>query len=1024
MNDPEGAVRDPCVSYDGRKILFSYRKADSGYFNLYEINADGSGLRQVTDGPWDDIEPIYLPNDDIVFCSSRAKRWVNCWYTKVAHLYRCGPDGKNMFPLSANIEYDVTPWMMPDGRVLYTRWEYVDRSQRAFHHLWTFNPDGTDVQVFFGNMHGDTAMLDAKPIPGSRKIVSIFSPGHGEIEHSGVLTIVDPGAGPDERASARSVLQDKFLRDPWAFSEDCFLAARHQEILLVNGQGQTAALYSLPPQDPKAKGGMYMVNEPRPLAPRPREPSIPSRINLQESTGRLVLADITHGRNMSGVKPGEVRKLLVLEVLPKPINYSESMAPVTLGGSFSLNRILGTVPVEADGSAYMELPALRSLFFVALGENELSVKRMQSFLSVMPGETSSCAGCHERRSETPRIRPGLQALQRPPSRIEPISGVPEIFDFPRDIQPILDKHCVSCHGPDRYENKMLLDGGRGRVFTHAYFTLMSRRLSTHGQENCGRNWAYSDCCWLVSHGHNGVGNRAPRTIGTSASALLRFLGPDHHKVNMTAQEQQMVRLWIESSACYIGTYAAMRYHQYNAADLHFPLDFPDPFKRRCDGCHTGGRSLPPADLAFDLTHPEKSLMLLAPLARSAGGLNLCKGKVAPLGPVKQPVQPTLTKPEEPPTQELVNVFASKEDPDYQAMLVYFERRIKGHGIRFPMPEWQPDDGYIREMKRYGILPAYLDPAKTRVDPYLTDRAYWQSLWWPQANGANSAMFKVEAVLKDAKNSDGAAIDGLLALAADADPSVRCEATLALAPRLVADRLAGRKSKVLAALAGLSRDADAEVLAVAAPALSTFGAEALDIVAANVKNPSAAIRQGAIRTLGLLKDVKDPRVNQTLSAELGNREPDMMLAVLDAAKARGADAAELAAQVAPFVDSSNAIVSRKAIEALLSIGQLPPTRPKRLEAILVEMLGVSNQQMAMRAVAMVRALGDDEAMRIFAAVLKGNDALSGARACHGLTAIGKPAVPLLPLIREAQTKWKHRVFTDASTKAIATLEKAR
>jgi hypothetical protein len=287
-----------------------------------------------------------------------------------------------------------------------------------------------------------------------------------------------------------------------------------------------------------------------------------------------------------------------------------------------------------------------------------------------------------------------------------------------------------------------------------------------------------------------------------------------------------------------------------------------------------------------------------------------------------------------------------------------------------------------------------------------------------------AMFKVEGLLKDAKASDGAVIDGLLALAADADPSVRCEATLALAPRLVADRLAGRKSKVLAALAGLSRDADAEVLAVAAPALSTFGAEALDIVAANVKNPSAAIRQGAIRTLGLLKDVKDPRVNQTLSAELGNREPDMMLAVLDAAKARGADAAELAAQVAPFVDSSNAIVSRKAIEALLSIGQLPPTRPKRLEAILVEMLGVSDQQMAMRAVAMVRALGDDEAMRIFAAVLKGNDALSGARACHGLTAIGKPAVPLLPLIREAQTKWKHRVFTDASTKAIATLEKAR
>ncbi len=266
-----------------------------------------------------------------------------------------------------------------------------------------------------------------------------------------------------------------------------------------------------------------------------------------------------------------------------------------------------------------------------------------------------------------------------------------------------------------------------------------------------------------------------------------------------------------------------------------------------------------------------------------------------------------------------------------------------------------------------------------------------------------AMLKVEAVLKDAKESDVAAIDGRLALAADADPSIRCQATLAITPRLVADRLADRKSKVLAALASLSCDADAEVLAAAAPALGCFGAESLDIVAANIKNPSVAVRQGALRTLGLMKDVKVPRVNQTLAAGLADRESDVVLAALDAAKARGADATECNATVAVLVDSSNAVVARHAIESLLSIGQLPPTRPKRLEAALVEMLGVSDQQMAMRAVAMVRALGDDEAMRIFAAVLKGDNVLSGARACHGLAAIGKPAAPLLPLTELAHRK---------------------
>ena len=285
-----------------------------------------------------------------------------------------------------------------------------------------------------------------------------------------------------------------------------------------------------------------------------------------------------------------------------------------------------------------------------------------------------------------------------------------------------------------------------------------------------------------------------------------------------------------------------------------------------------------------------------------------------------------------------------------------------------------------------------------------------------------AMFRVEAVLKDAKASDVAVIDGLLALSADADPSVRLEAILAVTPRLVADRLADRKAKVLAALASVSRDTDAQVCAAAAPALSSFGAEALDVVAANVKNPSAAIRKGAFRTLGLLKDVRDPRVNQMLAAGLGDREREVVLATLDASKGRGVDAAELTAQVAVLVDSSNGIVSRHAIEALLSIGQLPPTRPRRLEAALVEMLAVMDGQAAYRSVAMIRALGDDEAMRIFAAVLKGSNPLGGARACHGLAAIGKPAVPLLPLIREARTKWKHRVFTDASGNAIAALEK--
>ncbi|HUU08941.1 MAG TPA: hypothetical protein VM431_00195, partial [Phycisphaerae bacterium] len=192
LDDPEGGVRDPQIHYDARKVLFSYRKGDSVHYHLFEMNLDGTGLRQLTDGPFDEIEPIYLPDGDLLFCSSRCNRWVQCWFTQVAVLYRSDPDGKNMRIISANVEQDNTPWVMPDGRILYMRWEYVDRSRVRYHHLWTINPDGTGQMAYYGNMHPGTVMLDAKPIPGTEKAVVSFSPGHGRKEHAGHVTVVDP----------------------------------------------------------------------------------------------------------------------------------------------------------------------------------------------------------------------------------------------------------------------------------------------------------------------------------------------------------------------------------------------------------------------------------------------------------------------------------------------------------------------------------------------------------------------------------------------------------------------------------------------------------------------------------------------------------------------------------------------------------------------------------------------------------------------------------------------------------------
>jgi len=686
LDDPKGGVRDPQVHYSGQKILFSYRKGGTHPFHLYEINADGTGLRQLTDGPDDDIEPTYCPDGSIVFCSSRCRRFVNCWYTRVATLYRCDGDGRNIRMLSSNNDHDNTPWMLPDGRVLYMRWEYVDRSQVHFHHLWTMNPDGTAQMVFYGNMHGGIAMLDAKPIPGSHNVVAIFSPGHGRPEHLGPVTIVNPKLGPDDLSAARRISKTSDWKDPYAFSEDCFLVAHPKGLYVMDGNGDAELIYQLPAEEKHLQ-----CHEPRPLVPRPYERVIPDRTHLASPTGRLFLQDIYHGRNMSGVKRGEIKKLLVLKQLPKPVNFSGGMEPLTIGGSFTLAEIVGEVPVQPDGSAYMEVPALQSLFFVALDQNDIAVKRMHSFCTVQPGEITGCVGCHEHRQTAIPVGVKLsQAMQRPPSPVTPIKDLPSVLDYPRDIQPIFDRHCVACHNPDKREGGVDLCGDKTAMYTISYWTMRTRNLV-----NDARN--------------EPRGNRPPYSYGSAASRLMKLIDGTHYNARPTELERKTIRLWIETSATYPGTYASLGCGFY---PVHLPIN---DIKQRCGACHgdtvQDKKGKKTTTLVFggdwghrtepycNLSRPEKSLILRAPLAQEAGGLALCEE----------------------------TTFKDTNDPLYQQILAAIKdahHRLMA-GKRFDMPGFRPNPHYIREMQRFGILPKDLAP-DAPIDVYATDRAYWDT----------------------------------------------------------------------------------------------------------------------------------------------------------------------------------------------------------------------------------------------------------------------------------------------------------
>jgi len=736
LDDPRGTIRDPCVHYDAEKVLFSYRPGGQHNFHLYEVGVDGSGLKQLTNGLYDDLEPTYLPDGGIAFVSGRAKRWVNCWLTQVAILYRCDADGTNPRPISANIEHDNTPWVLPDGRILYTRWEYVDRSQVDYHHLWTANPDGTNHAVFFGNMHPSRLFIDAKPIPGSGDVVLINSPGHGNWEHRGAVAVVTPQRGPDDRGAMRDLTTAKDYRDPWAFSPHTFLAAQKNDLVLLDDSGARSVLHS----------GRTSVHEPRPVIRRPREHIIPPRMDPSKATGALLLTNVHIGRNMMGVNPGEIKKLLVLETLPKPINYTGGMDPLSYSGTFTLERIVGTVPVEEDGSAYFELPANRAFFFVALDQNNLSVKRMQSFTSVAPGETTGCVGCHEHRTRTPPPVRRMAAASRTPSPLTPIPHVPDILDFPRDVQPILDRHCVRCHdyvnhpggnppGAGPAAGGVILTGDRGPMFSHSYFELTIRQQFVDG-----RNRAKS--------------NLPPRSIGTSASPLMKKIAGSHHGVRLPPEQTDILRYWIESGAAYPGTYAALgsgtiggyAQNKQVETDRQWPeaKAAGEAIRSRCAACHDAATDKRlPMNLSdemgisfwrmnmvdpllphsrhrvWNLSRPEMSRMLLAPLAKTAGGFATCT----------------------PPTSE--PVFADTRDPHYRAILDL--ARAGKHRLeeitRFDMPQFKPPRPYLREMHRYGILPDSFQPATHTVDVYDLDRRYFESLWYYPPAAARPTLFE-------------------------------------------------------------------------------------------------------------------------------------------------------------------------------------------------------------------------------------------------------------------------------------------
>ena len=456
-------VGDVDLHFDADRLLFSMPGSQDRW-QIWEIRTDGTGLRQVTPGEEPDVDnydPCYLPDGRIIFCSTRCFHGVPCvgGNNTVANLCLMNADGSGQRQLGFDQDHNWCPTVLNDGRVLYTRWEYSDSPHYFTRLLFHMNPDGTGQMEYYGsNSPWPNSTYYARPIPDHpTKIVAVIS-GHHGVPRMGELLVFDPALGrrnadgavqriPGHGVQVQPVIGDSIVNNSWPrflhpypLSEKYFLAAMQPDastpwgIYLVDVFDNLVLIKETP--------GDALL-EPLPLRRTTRPPVIPDRVDLASREATIYLTDIYAGRGLEGVPRGTVKRLRIYEphyAYPKMGGHIH----IGIDGPWDVHRILGTVPVERDGSASFIVPANTPVAVQPLDEQGRAVQLMRSWYTAMPGEIGSCVGCHENQNASPPSQSTL-AMQRKPSAIAPWYGPPRGFSFVREVQPVLDKYCVGCH---------------------------------------------------------------------------------------------------------------------------------------------------------------------------------------------------------------------------------------------------------------------------------------------------------------------------------------------------------------------------------------------------------------------------------------------------------------------------------------------------------------------------------------------------------------------------------------------------
>ncbi len=563
------------LSYDGNEILFAWTQAartvnqwtPASTYHIFRADVNGTNLRQLTDGAWNEFDPCYLPGGRIAFISERRGGYLRCSGkggrpNPTYALFCMNTDGSNIFPLSYHETHEWHPSVDNNGMLVYTRWDYVDRDSDIAHHIWISYPDGRNPRSFHGNYpivreHRPWMEMSIRAVPNSHKYVAAAAPHHGQAY--GSLVLIDSRLDDDRAMSQAKRItpevpfpesegkrgEHEVYGSPWPLSEDYYLCVydagvKHYGIYLVDSFGNRELIY----RDPEVP-----CLDPVPLLARRKPHIIPDEIEcrmpLHADVPEMGAIGLVNVYDSDFDWPGGtvVKSLRVIQLFPKatPREYEPNIG----AGRQSLARgVLGTVPVEADGSAYFKAPVGVPLYFQALDENGRAVQSMRSDTYLHPGEKLICQGCHEpkRKMLHNNVSSGPTAFRRKPTRPKPDVDGSFPLSFPRLVQPVLDKKCSSCH--QQHDNSPNLSGQTSGEYgwSKSFQSLMKYAWAKHGGNGSIK---------INKTSHSVAGN-----VGAQASKLYQILTSDSHRERVKLTDEELYRfvLWLDCNSNFYGAY--------------------------------------------------------------------------------------------------------------------------------------------------------------------------------------------------------------------------------------------------------------------------------------------------------------------------------------------------------------------------------------------------------------------------------------------------------------------------------------